>query len=284
MNLFRRSLILVIALLLYTAFMAVLATVTVWTILGAGEGFLASLQFITQPRQWDFDDTAWWAYCGVPVLVLVASQAVFLWPLRDGAVRSKPDGKPLMRMLVIVGFVGAAMTLALFVGLAATAQLIWSYQTGEDPADYDIGQSGFVLALVMAGVLVIASWVFWTFVLYQFAARQPKATRFSRLVGMLLAGTVVETLVILPVDIMMRRRTECYCGTGTFYSLCFSAWALFWLAGPGAFLAVTSKRRRAWEAGCCVKCWHVKGPSPAAVCPECGHDWSNSPGHAAMEE
>jgi hypothetical protein len=96
----------------------------------------------------------------------------------------------------------------------------------------------------------------------------------------LLAGTVVETVVVLPVDIMMRRRTECYCSTGTFYSLCLSAWALLWLCGPGAFLALTSRRRRAWAAEHCARCGYAKGPSPGERCSECGMEW----GEARLEK
>ena len=79
--------------------------------------------------------------------------------------------------------------------------------------------------------------------------------------------------MVLPIDLMVRRRTDCYCGTGTFISMCFSAVALLWLTGPGIVIALTHRRRRTARQTHCGRCGQAKGPSPGPVCPECGYAW-----------
>ena len=72
---------------------------------------------------------------------------------------------------------------------------------------------------------------------------------------------------------MVRRRTDCYCATGTYYALLISLFSLMWLAGPGALILLMRRRHRRWEEGFCLNCGYEKGPTPGAVCPECGFAW-----------
>jgi hypothetical protein len=118
------------------------------------------------------------------------------------------------------------------------------------------------------------SWLFWTVLLVRFVRRRQGQGVFGRIVGLLLGGTILEVVVVLPLDILVRRRTDCYCATGSFWTLCLSAWALLWLTGPGIVLALTSKRRRLWWDAHCMQCGYEKGPSPGERCPECGFEWS----------
>ena len=97
------------------------------------------------------------------------------------------------------------------------------------------------------------SWLFWTVLLVRFVRRRQGQNVFGRIVGLLLGGTIAEVIVVLPLDIMVRRRTDCYCATGSFWTLCLSAWALLWLTGPGIVLALTSKRRRLWWDPHCMQ-------------------------------
>ena len=83
----------------------------------------------------------------------------------------------------------------------------------------------------------------------------------------------VEVLVVLPIDAMVQRRSDCYCAAGTFWSLCASAVALLWLTGPGIVFAVTMRRRGMARKTNCAGCGQLKGPSPGPVCPECGYSW-----------
>jgi hypothetical protein len=273
----RRPWVMVIGLVVYAIFMAYLATFAAYFVFDPLRGTEEAIEVLLTPYQWFHPEPMWWAFCGGPALLIVVTQALFLWPLRGGEIRTQADGKPMMITLVTAGLVGAVLTLALLFGIGGAAQLIWAINTRQDPAEIPVEDEATPFILLVIGVVLLGSWIVWTILLRRFASRYDPPTRFGRIVGLLFAGTVVETLVVLPVDIMIRRRTDCYCGTGGFYSMCLSTWALLWLCGPGAFLVLTGKkRRRAWARTHCMKCGYERGPLPAPRCPECGNDWSTA--------
>ena len=269
----RRPWVLVVALLLYAALLSAFATFAAYFVFDPIDGTKEAVDVIFDPGEWELDEPMWWAFCGAPALLIVVTQALFLWPLRGGEIQIRPDGKPLKKMVITAGLVAAVLTLALLFGVGAAVQLAWSVLVDQDPSEVPLDDDTMPFILLVIGVTLLASWIGWSILLSRFVSRDDPDTRFGRIVGLLFAGTVVETLVVLPIDIMVRRRTDCYCGTGGFYSLCLSAWALLWLCGPGAFLVFIRKRRRAWAETHCVNCGYVKDTSAGPLCPECGHSW-----------
>jgi len=274
MTMLRRPLIVLACVPVYVAMMFALGTFLIYFIVHPLEGTVEFLELLLNPQSWEVADRAWWVFVGVPVLMLIASQCAFVLPMWRPTVQTQPTGKPLLVMIIAAALTAAVLCMGLLFSIGGVVQLLWSYSTGEDPANFPIEDEAIWAVVIVTLALLLASWVFWTIALIRFMSNMRRDSRFDRIVGLLLAGTVVETLVVLPVDILIRRRTECYCSTGTFYSLVLSAWALLWLAGPGAFLVLTRKRRRAWADQHCARCGYGKGPTPAAQCPECGFAWS----------
>jgi len=123
-------------------------------------------------------------------------------------------------------------------------------------------------------LVVIGTWIGWTVMLLVFARELWTDTLVGRAALLLFGGTVVELLIVLPIDVMVRRRTDCYCAAGTFWSLVMSAVAIMWLTGPGIVLTLTRSRRRLARVTHCGRCGHEKGPTPGEVCPECGFRWA----------
>jgi len=268
----RRWFVLLLLGLVYLSVILALTTFLVWFIFDPLEGSVDALGLIASPRDWDLMSEAWWYYCAWPSIILVVTQMLFLWPIRGGRVRARPDGKPLLMMVASAGFVGSVLTLGLFWGIGGAIQLVWSVGARQDPSDFDPGVSEAAgWSILLIGLM--CSWILWTIALLRFAARHSGSRAADRIAGLLLKGTAAEVILLLPLDIMMRRRTDCYCSTGSFYAMCFSAWALLWLCGPGAYLAVTSKRRREWVLHHCDRCGYEMGPSPGDKCPECGFVW-----------
>ncbi|MCH8164632.1 MAG: hypothetical protein IH889_03395 [Planctomycetes bacterium] len=207
----------------------------------------------------------WWMIGVVPGLLIATTQYLFIVPLFDVRVRVARDGRPLLPSLIGAAFVGALGMTAMILALTDVVGLLFRGEARE----YDAYWS---LTTVVLSVLA-CSWLIWTPLLAIFSRRRPHRTTPGRLVGLLLGGTIAEMVVIIPVDLLVRYRGQCYCATASFHGTWLAVLALLWLTGPGIVLAVTSKRRRAWLSHHCANCGYAKGPSPGPVCPECSYAW-----------
>ncbi len=226
------------------------------------------------------EDGEWWAFASAVASAIAVTQAVFLLPV----VRFRPPqgerSRPLAVSLVVGAGVGALLTIGLGLALAEFAAGLVKGDHGANPwGDEEL------LSLQAAGIgallTLAASWALWSFLLLVFSRELWADRALGRLTAVLFGGTLVELLVVLPIDLMVRRRTDCYCATGTFWSLCLSVVAVLWLAGPGVVLAVTSRRRRLVHERHCARCGHARGPAPGPRCPECGFEWSAGPCRSA---
>jgi hypothetical protein len=247
----------------YTFINAVLATALFWLILvDWSEVSLAELpddvaQMLGEPD--------WWTWCVVVTAVAVAMQAVFLIPVFAGRPPRGERGAPLAVSLGIGALIAAGLVTALAFSLVDALSLL-------APERFDLNDKHAALwvfiLLVFAG-----SWGLWTFCLLVFVRGVWADLVLGRMVGLLLSGTALELLVVVPIDVMVRRRTECYCGTGSFFALCIAAAATLWLAGPGIAIALLSRRHKAWRKTHCGRCGYPMGPTPGQACPECGFPW-----------
>ena len=150
------------------------------------------------------------------------------------------------------------LDLALYTGLDGMAVL--------EPKMY--AYPGFLVPLAF----LLVSWILWSLVLVRFMKRGQPVDRIGRLTGLLFAGTLVELILLVPLEAMVRRRADCYCATGSFQALVGGVVAALWLLGPVAFL-VLLRRRPAWWARHCQQCGYEKGPGATGQCPECGGAW-----------
>ena len=100
----------------------------------------------------------------------------------------------------------------------------------------------------------------------------------GRIAATLFVGTLVEAAAIMPIDVMYRRKQDCYCFAGTFgaYALLLAAGLL--TLGPAILLPVLARRRKRWYGSCCDCCgYDMTGLIGASRvidrCPECGAGW-----------
>jgi CRP-like cAMP-binding protein len=92
-----------------------------------------------------------------------------------------------------------------------------------------------------------------------------------RLARWLFAGSVVELVATIPLDVMVRRRTSCYCSEGTFWSLILAATASLAALGPMIFFLPVARRRQRAFKGLCPSCgYDRRSLTPQTPCPECG--------------
>ena len=262
MGMRRRWALLVIGIPIYTVALMVLMTIAVEALEQTEWADLAPHQFVLHIVE-IIGDGDWWVTAGVPAASIVGSQIVFLVPVFSKRPPRDERSRPLLLSLVIGAAIAAMLTFALLLGVGEFIETVLEASLDLDDA----------LATTLLVATVLGSWVFWSAILLIFSRSIWADRALGRLVGLLLGGTLLEVLVVLPLDIMVRRRTDCYCFAGTFFALCLAVIATLWLAGPGVVIALMSKKHRLWRETHCERCGYAKGPSPGAKCPECSYAW-----------
>lgn len=201
--------------------------------------------------------------CGV----ISALQFVLLFPVRTPTGRSSQSAA-LGFSVATAAVGGATLAGSILLGLAGLHDLVIH------PADLNL-------------LHVDAFWwCFWAcaalswFVCWRLGAaymrRGPVESRLARLATWIFAGSVVELVALIPLEVMIRRRLDCYCDRGGFWAivLCFGV-GLYTL-GPATLLHVLARRQRAWYAGHCRGCGYDLSGLTGGCCPECGSTWTPS--------
>lgn len=273
----RRWIVFALGFPLYVLALSYVSMAAAMIIIEPSEAFEGIIDVIVHFTPYDLvdplDDGWMWLYFTGPALLVAVTQGLFLLPI----VRRPTRGgrKSLLLSFVMVGVVAAGLATGLFLAIACGLKLLLTAGV-ESEFEFD----GLWQWMAWIAAPLAASWIFWTCMIWSFGKRERDPRKLQRLIGLLLGGTLIEIIIVLPLDIMVRRRTDCYCSTGTAHTLGFATWAALWLAGPGIVLAALSKRRRLWSESHCASCGYAKGPSPGACCPECGYEWTTSPAKA----
>ena len=192
--------------------------------------------------------------------LLLSGAPHFRWPrpTRRRWIYVSVAAGALMAGLLTFGFVATVSSLA-------HRKLKWLEVLGPD----------WVVWIVVIGI----PWLFWLGI-FTLLWTGPWVKKFHRIFHVLLAGTWLELLITVPVDVAVRKRTNCYCNEGTFFSMMIGITMIFWTFGPGVvllFFNVGCRYQRA--TGICVQCGYDLRGLPEPRCPECGtpFDKQNAP-------
>lgn len=205
-----------------------------------------------------------WALAAAAGLML--AQAVFVWPVRRPVSRAE-RGWPVLVSLGLAGLGAALVFVGLAFGLMEVIELVGGEGSDLDQAAWQAAWwGGLGLGWLVATPLLIA------FARGRRAGR--RETMLGRIAARLFLGTIIETAAIIPLDVMVRRRTDCYCGEGTFYALLICGGVGTFALGPAIWLPLLARRRKRWYEGRCDACgYDMRGTPAAERCPECGAGW-----------
>lgn len=119
------------------------------------------------------------------------------------------------------------------------------------------------------GIAAVA-WTFW-FLIFALVGAVEWMGRYRQMYRILIAGTILELLITIPVDAEVRRRTNCYCLAGTLISLAIGLTAILWTFGPGvAILFLIRHKQIRGASGKCLGCGYDLRGLNSSCCPECG--------------
>lgn len=168
---------------------------------------------------------------------------------------------------IISAYIAGACTGLLAFALAVSLGSLFQLTTGREPS-----QAAWVF--IIGGLPMVLGWIVSTPLLLAFIRGRDTESALKRLASLLFLGTAVETLAIIPLDVLVRRKTSCYCAEGTYWALVTLVPLGFVAMGPMIFLVAASKRRKRWLGGRCEICgYDMSGTPRAERCPECGAGW-----------
>lgn len=145
--------------------------------------------------------------------------------------------------------------------------------------DQGMSPTTFFAAVAVAG----ASWIGGTVYFAAFMRARPEATReglVHLLSKRLLQATAFETLANIPLDVMIRKKSNCHCGDGSFFAFTVCMAVGLVVFGPAVLLSLLRKERALWYRERCDACATPRGEvmaesqyreQPIAVCSRCGH-------------
>lgn len=121
--------------------------------------------------------------------------------------------------------------------------------------------------------MMIVTGVFWLWwlAIFAWAGRSPWREKYRKVYVWLVRGTILELAVTVPVDLLVRRRTNCHCDHGSFWALIGGIGTAGILFGPGVVFLML-RRRVVWAHPdeICFGCGYDLRATVDPRCPECG--------------
>lgn len=236
------------------------------------------LWFLPMLLPWVAGETSWRAGAAVEALTsldyvlwmggIAATIAFLQWVLVRPVLAPRRAGRPvrLVWSMIVVGFAVALLQLGAFLLLFGVLEDVVQVRPS-------VVSGPWVAISVLA--LLVAEWIGATVLLTRFVGRSPRRDSYlRRCAALLFAGTAVEVVAALPLDLLARRNEDCWCARGTLLTLVVGLTLGALLLGPAILLAGVARRRR-WPGGACPACGAPIGPDRGtANCPACGAGWA----------
>ena len=201
-----------------------------------------------------------WFFVFTTAAIIIGTQVVFVIPLVKPPTLSIYS-KSLNLSMLLAAFFGGVCTFVLVTALFSLMTTIFL----DFPKQDAISEPFFFYFLA-------TSWVIWSTLLFIFVKRKPKDARpIVRLTGGLFAGSLVELLLAIPLTVMVAKRSNCYCETGSYFALVLSTFASLWLFGPFMVILLVW-RKRPWGKDHCLSWGYPRKVTESVVCSECGND------------
>ncbi len=189
-----------------------------------------------------------------------------------------PRGMPALLTAALAACMAASLALGVVFALSSIPTILGpkkSILSGGSDAYAAWWWSGSLAAFFL-------TWIVATPLLLAFIRRGDRDSALARVASRLFLGSAIEAGAVIPLDVMVRRKTDCYCGESTLWTLtiCWGVGTL--VLGPAIWLVPLARRRKRWFQGRCEVCgYDMSGCMTALKCPECGSGWRSKEPDAA---
>lgn len=204
------------------------------------------------------------------VASFLLTQLLFFLPRKHWKIRLTASGRSMPCSLAA----GAAVASVISVGLVAALLEIPDWWEGLALTTRIGPLNERFEFLNFAGFwLLPVFWILWTPIFFLYFRGPHAYGQLSRMIRTLIAGSILELLVSVPVYAFLPDRHRCYCARGSYTGIVFGATALVWIFGPAVALVFFYQKSRAIRPMNCPKCeYDLRGTIAAgrAQCPECG--------------
>jgi hypothetical protein len=196
-------------------------------------------------------------------ILVVAGTTLFVAPV-VGPLRLTPSGRSLRTSVIGAAILGGLISFAL---LGAAIELPLGFAKDLNVGDATLTWPGVLITWTVAGGV-------WAAVLWRVGHERDPAG-LDRLFRQLLAATMLELVLAVPIYVISRRKTSCFCSLHSFFALIGGTVTLFMLCGPWALLFLTREARRGWQRGACPRCGYPRR-SGSTQCSECGRAFADA--------
>jgi hypothetical protein len=155
------------------------------------------------------------------------TQWLFLCPRSIWKMKLEPTGRPMKRAAIGVGFAVMLLSVGL---LYSVSDLVCSMESSEGIIKW--------MFLTIPAIL----WCLWSVIFWVYWRRSDYYTWTGRVIRGLIAGSVLELFVAVPI--YATRQDDCYCVRGSYAGLIFGTTILLWAFGPGVFLLFVREKHR----------------------------------------
>lgn len=179
----------------------------------------------------------YWNYTINLILVLgivLLAQWAFLRPGKKFGIRMLTEGRPLKTSV----FAAALMACLLTTGAVA---LILEIPDWWQPLQGD--EDDWLNPVIILSVMAII-WGVWTCIFWRYWKQGDRYTQLGKMIRGLIAGSMLEVMIAVPVHIWAARQRDCYCCRGTYTTLVLAGTVLIWAFGPGIILLYWREKDR----------------------------------------
>ncbi len=173
------------------------------------------------------------------------TQWLFLRPRYVWKVKQAQVSRPMKRAAIGAAFAVTLLSVGLIysvldllgVGFSETSNSVFS----DNSVRYSTGELTGIPRLLFY-MIPLTLWCFWGVIFCIYWSKSDYNTWLGRVVRGLIAGSVMEFFVAIPI--YAKSQEGCYCERGSYAGLVFGGTVLLWAFGPGVFILFLKEKHR----------------------------------------